>query len=321
MLGKNEGLFGAVLLNLDRDTARLKWMEAQLSAADIAFERQSGVLGNAGIPAAVAAYFGGETPAFTHPLRIGEIGCYASHLMAMQRIASGALGPIALVMEDDLVVSTDLVAIVRDALTKLPRGWDMLRLSNPPKRATMAVADLADGRQLIRYSKIPNSAGAFLITVEGARKFLKPVPRVLPADEDMRRPWRFGLQEYGIVPAPVQPDMLDSSSIESLQPKSAVKKGGPLFETLRKVEFSHLFDRPAANIRDLGLDGWLSCLARNGWDKIAKASGLPGLVRHPEPFRVTGQATRAQPSFSADGPSAPASWRYAESGQRLKSQP
>lgn len=288
----NDGLFGAILLNLDRDTARRNWMEAQLAAANIAFERQSGVLGKDGIPPAVAPFFTAETPAFTHPLRVGEIGCYASHLMAMQRVASGALGPVALVMEDDLIVATDLVAIIRDALTKLPSGWDMLRLSNPPKRATKIVARLSDGRDIIRYSKIPNSAGAFLVTVEGARKFLKPVPRVLPADEDMRRPWRFGLQEYGIVPAPVQPDILDRSSIESLQPKSAIKKGGPLFETLRKVEFSHLFDRPASNIRDLGLGGWLWCLARNGWDRIAKATGLPGRIRHAEPFRVTGAPPR-----------------------------
>lgn len=292
MSAANDSLFGAILLNLDRDTARRSWMEAQLAAANIAFERQSGVLGKDGIPAAVAPFFAAETPAFTHPLRVGEIGCYASHLMAMQRVASGALGPMVLVMEDDLIVSPDLVAIIRDAVAKLPPDWDMLRLSNPPKRATKVVARLSDGRDIIRYSKIPNSAGAFLVTVEGARKFLRPVPRVLPADEDMRRPWRFGLQEYGIVPAPVQPDILDRSSIESLQPKSAIKKGSPLFETLRKVEFSHLFDRPASNIRDLGLGGWLWCLARNGWDRIAKATGLPGRIRHPEPFRVTGAPPR-----------------------------
>jgi glycosyl transferase family 25 len=267
----NDGLFGAILLNLDRDASRRIWMESQLAAANIAFERQSGVLGGEMLPAAVAPYFGGARPAFTHPLRVGEIGCYASHLMAMRRVASGALGPIVLVMEDDLIVSTDLVAIIRDALAKLPAGWDMLRLSNPPKRATRTVARLADGRELIRYSK-----------------FLKPGPRVLPADEDMRRPWRFGLQEYGVVPAPVQPDILDRSSIESLQPKSAVPKGNALFEALRKVEFSHLLARPAANMRDLGPGGWLSCLMRNGWDKVARATGLPGRLPRREPFRVTG---------------------------------
>ena len=37
--------FGAILLNLDRDTGRLDWMTRQLNAANIAFERQSGALG------------------------------------------------------------------------------------------------------------------------------------------------------------------------------------------------------------------------------------------------------------------------------------
>lgn len=287
--------FGAILLNLDRDTGRLDWMTRQLNAANIAFERQSGALGEQ-VPPQVAAYLSTGPGVLTHPLRIGEIGCYASHLMAMQRVASGALGPIALVLEDDLEISTDLNDIIRDALTRLPAGWDMLRLSNPPKRATHKVTALADGRDLIRYSKIPNSAGAFLITVEGARKFLKDMPRTLPADEDMRRPWRFGLREYGVVPAPVRPDVLDRSSIESLQPKSAVKKRGLLFETLRKVEFSHLLDRPLFNIRDLGAGVWLGCLARNVWDKIARAAGLPGRIRHREPFRVTGAAADAAKS-------------------------
>lgn len=284
---KNEGLFGAILINLDRDPERLAWMEGQLAAAGIAFARQPAVLGRQ-FPDWVAPYFPDKTPTFTPPLRLGEIGCYASHLVAMKSIAAGLHGPVVLVLEDDLLVSNDLVAIIRDALTKLPAGWDFLRLSNPPKRATLTVAQLQDGRNLIRYSKIPNSTGASLVTMEGARKFLKAVSRTLPVDQDLRRPWRYDLQEYGLVPAPVQPDILDTSTIESLQSKSSVPAGGLLFEALRKIEFSHLLERPVMNIRDLGLAGWLRCLARNTWDKVARGAGLPGSIQHPEPFRITG---------------------------------
>mgnify|MGYP001766633164 CR=1 FL=1 len=285
MTHAHDGDFRAVLLNLDRDADRLRWMETQLAAAGVAYERQSAVLGK-NLPDSLRSYFPDAPPPFVRPLRIGEIGCYASHLLIMQRIAAGELGPVVLVLEDDLRVSTDLAAIIRDILSRLPADWDLVRLSNPPKRATKTVATLADGRELIRYSKIPNSTGAFLVSAAGARKLLKPAPRVLPADEDMRRHWRYGLQEYGVVPAPVQPDILDASTIEALQPKTAHQAAMPA--ALRKVEFSHLFARPAANIRDLGFGGWLGCLMRNGWDKAARATGLPGRLPQRAPFRITG---------------------------------
>lgn len=281
----NDGLCRALLINLDRDAQRLAWMSQQLAAANIQFERVPAVLGTQ-TPESVASFFPGENQALLNPLRVGEIGCYASHLVAMQRIATGALGPVVLVLEDDLRVSADLLDVIRDSTAKLPEGWDMLRLSNPPKRSVKVVASLADGRDLIQYSKIPNSTGAYLITVEGAQKLLRPVPRFRPVDEDMRRPWRYGLREFGIVPAPVQPDILDQSSIELLQPKSTLQRRGLTARLIGKVEFTHLLDRPLFNIRTLGVAAWLTCLGQNIWDKIARPTGLPGRIRHRESFQI-----------------------------------
>ena len=208
----------------------------------------------------------------------------------MQRIATGELGRVVLMLEDDLRVSTNLIEIIRESLAQLPKDWDILRLSNPPKRSVKIMSTLSDGRNLIQYSKIPNSTGAFLITIEGARKLLKPTPRFRPVDEDMRRPWRYGLKEYGIVPAPVQPDILEESSIEILQPKSTIQKRRLVTRLIGKVEFSHFIERPLFNMRSLGFMAWLSCLGQNIWDKIARPTGLPGRIRHREPFQITGRS-------------------------------
>jgi len=48
--------FSALLLNLDRDTARLAHMEKQLARANIAFTRQPGILGDA-VPDDLRPYF------------------------------------------------------------------------------------------------------------------------------------------------------------------------------------------------------------------------------------------------------------------------
>lgn len=286
MIFANSGVCRVLLINLDRDANRLAWMTEQLAAGNIEFERLPAVLGTE-TPQSVAHFFSTKSRPLLRPLRIGEIGCYASHLVAMQRIATGELGRVVLMLEDDLRVSTNLIEIIRESLAQLPKDWDILRLSNPPKRSVKIISTLSDGRNLIQYSKIPNSTGAFLITIEGARKLLKPTPRFRPIDEDMRRPWRYGLKEYGIVPAPVQPDILEESSIENLQPKSTIQNRRLVTRLIGKVEFSHFIERPLFNMRSLGFTAWLSCLGQNIWDKIARPTGLRGRIRHREPFQIT----------------------------------
>jgi len=88
--------FSALLLNLDCDTARRKHMEKQLARAEIAFTRQPGVLGDA-VPEKLRDYFFDASGFSKTTMKRGEIGCYASHLLALKRIAGGELGGAVLV--------------------------------------------------------------------------------------------------------------------------------------------------------------------------------------------------------------------------------
>lgn len=202
------------LINLDRDADRLAHMEAAAAKAGIAFTRVPAVLGHA-MPDWVRPYFTGADGSITQRLRPGEVGCYASHLVVARRIVEAGVAH-ALVLEDDLDLPQDLVPLIAAALARLPEGWDILRLSNPPKAAFRPLARLPGGRELVLYSRVPNNTGALVWSAAGARKFLAAGLRDYPVDEHLRRPWLLGLETHGIVPAPIRSNIFETSTIDDL---------------------------------------------------------------------------------------------------------
>lgn len=228
-----------------------------MERAGLPFRRLPGVLGHA-FPPELATYFEGSDDC----LKAGEVGCYASHLLALREIASGACGPYAIVMEDDLEIASDFAQVILALLAHLPDGWDFVRLSNKPKRATVALATLPGGRALVKYSKVPNGAGAYLVSRAGARTFLDGRPRRHAVDEDLRRPWNYDFRVFGVTPPPAKQNCLPVSSIDTLEAGRLDGRGGTLGR-LKRVRWNELWRRPLFNIRWLGLDVWSTCLARN----------------------------------------------------------
>lgn len=197
------------LINLDRDTDRLAHMDAQLKAHGIAYERFAACRGGA-LPETLRRHF--ELPASkTQVLTVGEIGCYASHLSVMQRIADS--GEPGVAMEDDLQIGVTLQRLF-EQIDRLPDDWDIVRLSNPAKSSATPVVHIPDVGDVVRYWRIPNNAGAYLISPAGARKFLAYAGHHNRAiDENLRRPWEHGLNTYGVLPPPVTANVLPTSSI------------------------------------------------------------------------------------------------------------
>ncbi len=259
-----------IVINLDRDIDRLIHMERELSAVGLCFKRHRGVLGLS-LPAHLAPFFDSASP-----LRQGEVGCYASHLDVLSAIAAGQHGAAAIVMEDDLSIHSDFPEVVKGLMKSLPLGWDMVRLSNEPKRAFVAVDRLGDDRWLIKYSKIPNGTGAYLVTPAGARKLLGLTRRWRPFDDDLRRPWNYDLNVYGVTPPPIIPDCL-TSTIDDLEPGRLVRRGGVLGR-LRRTAWRESWRRLVFNMLDLGFNLWVKCLLQNAATRLRLRPKAPAPI-------------------------------------------
>ena len=244
------------LINLDRDPDRLAFMAAAISRLGLTFERIPAVYGLE-MPAWIKPYFLNARGEIASGLRRGEVGCYASHLVVARRMVEGQI-PAALVFEDDLELPEDFSALIVAALQHLPEGWDILRLSNPPKSPFVPLATLPGARELALYARVPNNTGASLLSLSGAEKLLRPGLRDLQIDEHLRRPWDLGLETYGIVPAPIRSNIFDTSTIDAIQARGFGTEGFFAKLARRRIPGPRMI---LAYLRwqaaHLGLIGWL----------------------------------------------------------------
>jgi glycosyl transferase family 25 len=232
------------VINLDRDAARLAHMHEQLRRLGLAYERFAALRGDA-LPLALLDYFPPRTP-----LTAGEIGCYASHLAIMRRVLAEGHG-CALVLEDDVGLPADFARVLAVLVEALPAEWDIVRLSYPTKRVVRAIAPLG-GADLVRYTHVPVSTGAYLISASGARRFI---------DHDLRRVWVWNLDTYGVAPPPVRADVLGQSSIDDLSLGARDPKRRSI---ARRRQFSReRFARFARGAHDFGLGVWITAEALN----------------------------------------------------------
>lgn len=203
----SEQPFDAWFINLDRDVDRRAHMEAELARAGVRAERFP-ALGADSMPKEMRPAFYDPEGRPHAPMTPGEIGCYASHLALMARIA--ASGRPGLIMEDDLRLQ-DGFSRLAELIAAAPADWAFLRLSNAPKSACREVGR-AGGIRIVEYWRVPNNAGAYMATPEGARRFLDAYPqRLRPVDEDLRRVWEHGCPTYGPLPQAAVSNIFDSS--------------------------------------------------------------------------------------------------------------
>lgn len=251
-------------------------MQAELHGAGLEFVRIPGLLATA-LPPSLRRHFFAADGRPAGVMKAGEIGCFAAHLSICERMVEGSLAPVALVMEDDCLLPGNLAEIVAAVLEVLPPSWDVVRLANQPKRAYVPLAVTRSGHEVIRYSRVPNCAAAYLISLAGARKLLGPDRKSCAFDEYLRRPWLHGCDSYGVWPAPIgfrdSPSSLDSpSNIDQIEDRDATRRN-PLAKALSKTDLGNLPRRATYNIKALGLSRWLACAAINASDRLLKRFG------------------------------------------------
>lgn len=241
-----------VVINLERDKARLAAVSAEFARHGMIFERFAAVEGLA-VPAGLRPYFfdveGRPAPTLTR----GEIGCYASHLSLWQRVACGQYPDATLICEDDIRLPDNFQAVLGEALGAAPAGWDVIRLSAPSKRTIWPIRQICDGHRLVHYSKIPTLLGAYLISQRGAGKLVKVGLRTRPVDLDMARPWEIDLNLYGVDPAPVYQPTRNPSSIDAVERRRYARRAAGFFGIRSRLLGRERFARYWHNARTVGL--------------------------------------------------------------------
>lgn len=209
-LGDRQPPFDALVINLDRDHARLEAVMASCAAVGIRAERLAAVTPQT-LPDRMRPWFHAPDGSARGDMMPGEIGCYASHLLAME--AAIARGRPVLVLEDDAIL-TPAMARLADMMQAAPSDWGLLRLSCRTKQPCLRVGR-GEGFDIVSYWRTANYAVGYVVTPDGARRFLEAFPvRTRPVDEDMRRLWLHDVPSYGVVPEPV----LHNGVVSSIDP-------------------------------------------------------------------------------------------------------
>ncbi len=229
-------------------------------------------------------------------LKPGEVGCYASHLKAMKIIVEQGLD-YALILEDDAILPADFQTIIAQVLARLPQGWDLVHICKDANRAVKPVADLDHGRRIVRYSRVPETTTAYLVSRSGAEKFLKPIKRYWPVDTDFRQPWRFGLEIYGVDPCIIRPNGRFVSAIHGLGDHSRLRRGLPIPSAhCWTGNPLHTPEGVVFNLKKLGPAAWALCSVHNSMRRIVSMLGLRPVLRR---LRLEGLGTRLAGNLAA----------------------
>lgn len=125
----------------------------------------------------------------------GEVGCYFSHLKALQIIADSD-DDCAVIIEDDVVFADDF-SIVLEELADI-QGWDVIKLINNRVKFFQSKYVTIGGADVGRCMHGPlGCAGGYMVTREGAGALLANISTMqLPYDVALERGWAGNYRVY-----------------------------------------------------------------------------------------------------------------------------
>ena len=201
------------VINLDRAPDRLARVSGRLQALGLPWTRLPAVDARSLSPEQRASL---DEPAFCRkhgmtPL-LGELGCYLSHVQAMQLfLASEA--EFALVLEDDVLLQDSLPAVLHGLMAH-PARWDVAKLSAVHRGTPVPYLEVAPGHQLAVMLSRCTGSSAYLMNRRAATAYAQGLlPMSLPYDHVFDQGWRFGLKFRLVTPTPCGHDESIASTI------------------------------------------------------------------------------------------------------------
>ena len=190
------------MINLDRDVERMASIRANLDGLGLPFERLPAIIGK-DVPgwetlvdmSAYAWRNRQDSP------RAGEIGCYLSHLKAMETFLCTD-EPWCVILEDDVEVLPACIDVLRSLAEK--DDWDLVKLFNFHSGMPVTKRALAGGHRLVAHLTRTTSSASYVVNRRAAPTLLKTMlPITEQVDHALDRPWETGLRTRGIRPMPV----------------------------------------------------------------------------------------------------------------------
>ena len=191
---------GFYVINMDSATDRLRAIEAQFAQLGLKFIRVPAIKGTD-----VISDFSPEEKArfltcHGREIKPGELGCYLSHLAAMETFLQSN-HQIAIILEDDAVLPLEQVDF-KDVLSLNNRKmWDFIRLQSRRRSKFLHLADL--NSTYILGLNVTRSTGAtgYGVNRKAAESLLTSLKTIeVPFDHAFDRPHHFGIKYRHIFP-------------------------------------------------------------------------------------------------------------------------
>lgn len=217
------------VINLERDVERRAAMERALNGRGITAEFVAAVDGKALGEAASDRYDRARCiRIYGVDMLPSEVGCYLSHFSLFERMVADNI-PRALILEDDVTFAEDFADVVRGLLAMREVDWRVIRLTTlrpkvehpvKPKFTGRQLASPLPGYDLYRLKTHVLGAGAYLITLEGARTMIGYGGKFfMPIDHTMDRFWENGIAPLVVRPFPAHQREDIASSIGARDPR------------------------------------------------------------------------------------------------------
>ncbi|WP_343313796.1 glycosyltransferase family 25 protein [Brucella sp. BE17] len=177
------------VINLDRSRDRWERLQESAKAFSIDLRRVEAVEGKLLTPDELGDFDdAGFRRCHGKIAMPAEIGCYFSHIRALDIIAD-APEPFAVLVEDDVVFTPSFVPFI-EKLTKLV-GWDAVKLVNHRTSAFRSFRQVNNDFTIGRCLHGPlGSSAAYALTRKGAGKLVEAIrPMRVPYDIALERGW------------------------------------------------------------------------------------------------------------------------------------
>jgi glycosyl transferase family 25 len=190
------------VINLDRDVERLASIRDNLAKLGLGFERLPAVMGK-DVPEWEKLV---DLPAYAWRNRLdtpraGEVGCYLSHLKAMETFLRTD-APWCVILEDDVEVLPACAEVLQSLAEK--DDWDLVKLFNFHSGMPVTKRALAGDHRLVAHLTRTTSSAAYVVNRRAAETLLMSMrPITEQVDHALDRPWETGLRTRGIRPMPV----------------------------------------------------------------------------------------------------------------------